>query len=172
MEETRRLCALGVMYFLILPDSSIGVERERRGAGRQPGSAGVQPPCRAPAPALTPRHVAPLHRVTPKFISSFFPPRAGHEETRHHDAAGHGAVLRGVLAHLDAGNAARAGTWHPKPCHGVTVPCLSPSPGPHVGPPAVGALPALIRRGDGLGTGGSGGVGDSRTRGGSSMTIV
>lgn len=42
------------MYFLILPDSSIGVERQRRGAGRQPGSSGVQPPQPAPGPAPTP----------------------------------------------------------------------------------------------------------------------
>lgn len=42
------------MYFLILPDSSIGLERQRRGAGRQPGSSGVQPPQPAPVPAPTP----------------------------------------------------------------------------------------------------------------------
>lgn len=53
----------------------------------------------------------------------------------------------------------------------MIVPCLSPSPGPQIGPPAMGALPALMRHGDGLGTGGSGDVGDSRTTDGSSMAI-
>lgn len=45
----------------------------------------------------------------------------------------------------------RLGTWHPKPRHGMPVPCLSLSLGPQVGPPAVGALPALMRHGMDLG---------------------
>lgn len=48
------------MYFLILPDSSIGVERQRRGAGRQPGSSGAQPPQPAPGPAPIPGTQRPL----------------------------------------------------------------------------------------------------------------
>ncbi|XP_010151609.1 PREDICTED: LOW QUALITY PROTEIN: rho guanine nucleotide exchange factor 17, partial [Eurypyga helias] len=62
------------MYFLILPDSSIGVEREWRGAGRQPGSSGVQPSRRSPSTSTATLHVAPLRRVTPKLILFVFPP--------------------------------------------------------------------------------------------------
>lgn len=99
----------------------------------------------------------------PKTHLVFLVTSIGHEETRHHDTAGHGTVLRGVLAHLDAGNVARSGLGHPKQRHDVTVPCLSPSPGPQVRPQAVGALPAPMWCGVGLGTGGRGDVGDSRT---------
>lgn len=108
-EETRRLCA----RCHVLPNPPGFLHRGGEGAGRAPGSrARTAPP--APPAEGTPRcpEVAagfpPGPSDRPDFIW-FLSARVGHEEARHHDAAGHGAVLRGVLAHLDAGEGARRG---------------------------------------------------------------
>lgn len=97
-----------------------------------------QPRCRPRAPARS--SPAPGHPKTLVCLS----PRAGHEETRHHDAAGHRAVLRGVPAHLDAGKVARPGCDTPN--HSVGPPWS-----PQVGAPAAGAGPGPVWHRGGLG---------------------
>ena len=87
------------MYFLILLDSSIGAERELE-ARRAP---------LAHSPRAGTRGDVSVSLLSPRFHLGFLSTRAGHEEARHHDAAGHGAVLRGVPAHLDAGKGAWMG---------------------------------------------------------------
>lgn len=153
------------MYFLILLDSSIGAERELE-ARRAP---------LAHSPRAGTGGDVSVSLLSPRFHLGFLSTRAGHEEARHHDAAGHGAVLRGVPAHLDAGKGAwmgyggargeAGGHWELSQ-HGcpflVAIPSLWPSL--PCGHPFLVALPGmwsqtpvLYQHGNGEETGGSGG---------------
>lgn len=89
------------MYFLILLDSSIGAERELE-ARRAP---------LAHSPRAGTGGDVSVSLLSHGFHLGFLSTRAGHEEARHHDAAGHGAVLRGVPAHLDAGKGGMDAVW-------------------------------------------------------------
>lgn len=125
------------MYFLILPDSSIGVERQRRGAGRQPGSSGVQPPQPAPAPAPSAGAQLPRPGSPQKNTGVSFPP--GQDMRKHvimtllDTEQSYVESLRTLMqvrwhgTGCDAPNRGTGAPWSPQVCtRGCTRSCVAP----------------------------------------------